>query len=62
MNSSKLAAVTVGSVVAVNNLADAAWFEVVNTDGAFHLIVREAGTNYAEQTIHRSMIAQIKAA
>lgn len=54
--------VTAGTLVAVSKASDATWYEVVRTDGASLLVIREAGTDYAEQTIDCSLIAQIKAA
>lgn len=52
-------AIKVGSVVAFNKLADAAWFDVVHING-FRLTVREHGTNYATQEIDKSFVAQVK--
>lgn len=54
--------ITPGSLVAVSKAADATWYDVVRPVGEFNLVVREVGTDHADQTIDRSMIAQIKAA
>ncbi|MFK3962172.1 hypothetical protein ACI2KT_01160 [Ensifer adhaerens] len=54
--------VTEGSVIALSNASDAAWYDVVRTEGNHGLVIRESGTDYAEQIIDHSLIAQIKAA
>lgn len=50
--------IKVGDVVAMNKLPSAARFEVLRVDG-FLAEVREAGTDYATQTIDVSMIAVV---
>lgn len=51
-----------GSVIAVSKCSDATFYDVVRVEGERTLIIRDAGTNYVEQTIDRSLVAQIKAA
>lgn len=51
--------IKVGSKVAFNTLSDATWFEVVAING-FTLTVREAGTDYATQTIDKSLVKQVQ--
>jgi hypothetical protein len=51
--------IKVGSIVAFNKLNDAAWFDVIEMDGDV-LVLREHGTNYATQTMYKSLVAQVK--
>lgn len=51
--------VEVGSVVAFNNLPDAAWFDVIAKDRDA-IVVREHGTNYAPQDAYASMVKQVR--
>lgn len=56
------AAVTTGSVVAFGKGKDPVWFRVVDTHGGFGLEVKEDGTNYGSQLMHRCYVEQVKAA
>lgn len=56
----KLKPVVVGSVVAFNDLENAAWFEVLGING-FDLTIREEGKpDYAEQHIDKAFVKQVK--
>lgn len=48
-----------GSVVAFNTLEDATWFDVLEVDG-FLLTLREHGTDYATQTMDKSLVKQVR--
>lgn len=51
--------VEVGSVVAFNMLDDAAWFDVLEVRGDV-LTLREHGSNFAKQTMYKSLVKQVK--
>lgn len=51
--------VIVGSVVAFNNLPDAAWFEVLKKNGD-RIEIREHGTDYAVQHHFASCVKQVR--
>lgn len=51
--------IEVGNFVAFNTLTDATWFEVLAIDG-FILTIREAGTDYATQTMDKSLVKQVR--
>lgn len=51
--------ITVGCQVAFNKLPDAVWFDVLKIDGML-LVIREHGTNYATQTMEKSLVVQIQ--
>lgn len=51
--------IKVGSQVAFNNLPDAVWFDVLEINGLL-LVIREHGTNYATQTMDKSLVVQVQ--
>lgn len=51
--------IIVGDLVAFNKLEDATWFEVLDIIG-YIILIREAGTNYAEQFSDISLVRQHK--
>lgn len=51
--------IEVGSIVAFNMLPDATWFEVTKIDG-FVIMVREEGTDYAEQRSDKSLVKRVR--
>lgn len=51
--------VEVGSVVAFNTLEDAAWFDVLEINGDV-MTLREHDTNYATQTMYKSLVKQVR--
>lgn len=51
--------IKVGSQVAFNTLPDAVWFDVLEING-FLLVIREHATNYATQTMDKSLVKQVK--
>jgi uncharacterized protein YtpQ (UPF0354 family) len=51
--------IKVGSIIALNTLPDAVWFDVVKING-FVLTIREHDTNYAEQITDKSLVKQAR--
>jgi hypothetical protein len=51
--------IQIGDIVAFNNLPDAEWFDVVDIKGPI-LILREHGTDYATQRMHKSLVKQVR--
>lgn len=55
----KMKPVKVGSVVAFNELPDAAWFDVLEKDGD-KITLREHGTEFAKQEHYASCVKQVQ--
>lgn len=51
--------IKIGSLVAFNKLPDAVWFDVLEINGLL-LVIREHGTNYATQTMDKSLVVQVR--